>query len=705
MIIDKVIITNFYCFLGKNELPFSKGLNVISALNAGGKSQLFNAFYWTFFNTMYVDNNHGKKEWKTSNAIIVCPDKLRIEAQANSKITSSVDITLTAEYHFNDEPEGTLVTYNFLKKVIYEKNDSGLSILQRPELTITFVKDGETDFIPTHQQTWFLEKIFPTSIRKFMWYQGETMDDLYDFSNPITLKNAIKEISYFPMYDNMERIVKASAISIDKKIEKELTQQNRLSNNQQQLINDINSASRKIDGKEEQVEELKKEIEKLSDDIADVEHQLKGYDKYRDIKEQLNQLQSELNLTKSRIDDADTYIKETLINKWMLNGCESLINAAESNLTILNQEIQLFQKTDNPVPMSLPGPEYVEKMLADHICYICEREVIEDTPEYEALKRRLNDFENNSNQKILQDNYTELNRARKRLIGELPNIKEEVMKNEKVRDVLLKKRNSLNKKISSIYESSGQEDGADIMVGASTAAQMLSKIQNFRNSVNTKTKTLNFIQSELGNLKEELRTKKAEKDRVIKNIDTNIVESVAADYIKVFVKVIAQLRSIAYVKLINEIQDESNRLYSLYLGGKPQGEIIIDNGVRIIDKVTKQVLSELNTAELVAQKLAVANAFLSLSEKKMKRSYPIVADAPTSDFDSENTYNLTLNIGHSFDQMIIMSKDYASLGETKRSDLIRDAKIEKFYEFKNDKIDVSGNDSRANRKTYITTIK
>lgn len=705
MIINKVIVNNFYCFLGENELPFSKGLNVISALNSGGKSQLFNAFYWTFFNTIYVDNNHGKKEWKTSNSIIVCPDKLRLEAQTNEKITSSVEITLTAEYHLNDEPDGTVVTYTFLKKVIYEKNGSGLSILQRPDLIISFVKDGETEFIPNHQQTWFLEKIFPTSIRKFMWYQGETMDDLYDFSNPTTLKNAIKEISYFPMYDNMEKIVKASSISIEKKIEKELTQQNRLSNNQQQLINDINSAARKIEGKEEQVEELKKDIEKLSDDIADVEHQLKGYDKYRDIKEQLNQLQSELSLTKSRIDDADTYIKETLINKWMLNGCESLINAAESNLTILNQEIQLFQKTDNPVPMSLPGPEYVEKMLADHICYICEREVGENTPEYEALKRRLNDFENNSNHKILQDNYTELNRARKRLIGELPDIKEEISKNEKARDTLLKKRNSINKKISAIYENSGQDDGADIMVGASTATQMLSKIQNLRNSVNAKTKTLNFIQSELGNLKEELRTKKAEKDRVIKNIDTNIIESVAADYIKVFVKVIAQLRSIAYVKLINEIQEESNRLYSLYLGGKPQGEIVIDNGIRIVDKGTKQVLSELNTAELVAQKLAVANAFLSLSEKKMKRSYPIVADAPTSDFDAENTYNLTLNIGHSFDQMIIMSKDYASLSEVKRSELIRDAKIEKFYEFKNDKIDANGIDTRVNRKTFITIIK
>jgi hypothetical protein len=116
-------------------------------------------------------------------------------------------------------------------------------------------------------------------------------------------------------------------------------------------------------------------------------------------------------------------------------------------------------------------------------------------------------------------------------------------------------------------------------------------------------------------------------------------------------------------------------------------------------------LSDLNTAEIVAQKLAVANAFLSLSEKKMKKAYPIVADAPTSDLDHINTYNLTVNIGKSFDQMIIMSKDYALLDSSERENLIKEAKIVKYYEFKNQLIDVNGIDSRTNKKTFITTIK
>ena len=206
-------------------------------------------------------------------------------------------------------------------------------------------------------------------------------------------------------------------------------------------------------------------------------------------------------------------------------------------------------------------------------------------------------------------------------------------------------------------------------------------------------------------LNKELSEYQEQGNKIIKNAVGYIVEKQAGDYISMFVKSISKLSSRAHAKLINEIQEESNKLYSLYLGGKQQGLIEINNGIKVLDKLTNEPLNDLSTAETVARKLAVANAFLSLSEKKMNRSYPIVADAPTSDFDANNTYNLTVNIGDSFEQMIIMSKDYISFSGHELEKLISDAKISKFYELKNALIDENGVDSRINRKTYIKTIK
>lgn len=128
-----------------------------------------------------------------------------------------VEIDISAPIFGHESLVDTEVKYTFSKSVIYEKNNSKLITYQKPELAISFVLDGETKYISSHHHNDVIQKIFPTTIRKFMWYQGETMDDLYDFSNPSTLKYAINVISYFPMYDNMDKIVKESVRSIEKK--------------------------------------------------------------------------------------------------------------------------------------------------------------------------------------------------------------------------------------------------------------------------------------------------------------------------------------------------------------------------------------------------------------------------------------------------------------------------------------------------------
>jgi hypothetical protein len=446
-------------------------------------------------------------------------------------------------------------------------------------------------------------------------------------------------------------------------------------------------------------------LARIEDDISSANDKLNGFDEFQKIKTDMVRLEADLEITKEKLENLDILSKESLINKWMLNGCEKLIKAAVPNLELLNAEIQKFQQTNNPVPASLPGPEYIEQMLVDHQCYICERAVEEDTPPYEALKRRLNDFEQNSNHKILQENYTDLNRARARLIKELPGIQNEIKESNEERIALNKKRNSINKKLRNIFDEVGEDQRDNILKGAVSAGQIANKLQLLRQESSRKIKNREYISSEILRAKEILREKQLRKDGIVKKSDTNLVESDAADYIKMFVKSIGKLRGIAYDKLIDEIQRESNRLYSLYLGGKQQGRIEIKDGIRIVDEQTNDVLTNLNTGELVAQKLAVANSFLSLSSKKMNRSYPIIADAPTSELDADNTYNLTLNIGKSFEQIIIMSKDYSALTDSKVTSLIDEASIMKYYRIENRKIDIDGANSRINKKSYITTIK
>lgn len=708
MIINKVEINNFFCYIEENVFNFDKGLNIISAKNSGGKSHLFNAFHWTFFNNIYIDKEFDttKKEWKNATKINVLPDYIIQNTDNDSIIKSSIKITLTAEFHENEEARNELVEYHFDKEVLYKKVKDEIITTSVPELSIWYVKDGETFFLDRGEHTWFIDRIFPVSIRKFMWFQGETVDELYDFSNPSTLEYAIHEISYFPIYENLVTVTKKSTDSISDKIDKEVRKTRKLSNDQEITLSKIESTRRRIDGLKDKKIEAQNELQNIKESIYKEEEKLKGFDKYSELNAKLVKYEYEIKSITDKIESLSHFGRENFISKWMLNKCDDLIKASKCNLNLLATEVKSFQKTENPVPITLPGPEYVQKMLEDHVCYICEREVEENSPAYLALQSRMEDFKNNQNQKILADNLTDLNRVKRNLLNELPEITNEVNKNEAEIEKLIALRKRISTQRDNLYSDSGISNQAEITLGSESAEKILNKIRSLSSSKTNIERRLQGYDSDIKfeerNL-DELDRKKATFITIQEGDDISEVE--AQKYISLIHKALVDLRSEALDSLIKEITIESNILYSKYLGGKTQGEIEINRGVRIFDKLTGKSLSNLNTAELTAQKLAVANAFLSLSAKKMNRSFPLLADAPTSQFDDDNTLSLTENLSNSFDQIIIMSKDYNKLKGEEREQFIKKANISKYYELNNDLIDKSGIDSRTNKKTYINTVK
>jgi hypothetical protein len=708
MIINKVEIENFFCYVEQNEFIFEEGLNIVSAKNSGGKSHLFNAFHWTFFNNVYVDkeNDTTKKEWKSADKVVTLPDYIVSKSEVDDLNKTSIKITLTAEFHENEEIKGELVEYHFEKEIFFRQGIDDVFPTSKPELQIWYVIGGETKYLDKGEHKWFLDEIFPVSIRKFMWFQGETVDELYDFSNPSTLNYAIKEISYFPIYENLVNITKASSSSIGKKIEKELKKVKKFTAEQETIIFDIDNLKLKIASYDDKTLDSQQELLEITESISKEENKLKGLDKYSELKANLNKLDYEIKSVNDKIDLISVHGKEKFISKWMLNKCDILIKDSSKNLSVLSKDIKAFQKSENPVPITLPGPEYVQKMLDDNICYICEREVEEDTAAYRALESRMEDFKNNQIQKTLSDNYTEINRFRRNLLSELPTISKEVSDNDFEIEKLINKRKKLLTSRDNLFSKSGIENPSEITIGSTNAQQVLNKIRSLNTSKASAERRILNYQNDQNFEERNLQGLFERKTKIIQIDDsTEITEVQAEKYINIINTSLLKLKTTALNHLISEINEESNALYSRYLGGNPQGEIEIDRGVRIIDKQTKKPLTNLNTAELTAQKLAVANAFLSLSEKKMNRSFPLLADAPTSQFDDENTLFLTENLSDSFNQIIIMSKDYNKLKGDERASFITKAKIRKYYELKNELIDKEGVNSRVNKKTYINTIK
>jgi DNA repair exonuclease SbcCD ATPase subunit len=539
-----------------------------------------------------------------------------------------------------------------------------------------------------------------------MWFQGETVDDLYDFNNPATLKYAINEISYFPIYENLVNVTKKSVTSINEKIDKLIKKSKTLSEEQERVLHFIEMSRNKVRLLDEKKIDALHELENLKESIFKEEEKLKGFDKYSDLKVKLSKYEYEIKTINDKIDSLSTYGKEQFISKWMLNKCDDLIKESMTNINLLASEVKAQQKNENPVPITLPGPEYVQQMLEDHICYICERHVEDNSAAYYALQSRLEDFRTNQIQKILSDNLTDLNRAKRNLINELPEIAEQLEKNDGEIEKLIASRKKITTSKDNLFSDSGISNITEITIGSESAEKILNKIRSLNTSKSNIERRLQGYETDKEYEKRQLDELLSKKSKFISDDDGQEISEIEAQkYINLINLALIDLKSKALRDLIEEITIESNTLYNKYLGGKTQGCIEIDKGVRVVDKVTKKTLSNLNTAEITAQKLAVANAFLSLSEKKMNRSFPLLADAPTSQFDDDNTLFLTENLSDSFDQIIIMSKDYNSLKGVERSAFISKAKISRYYELINDTIDKSGLDSRSNKKTFINVIK
>jgi DNA repair exonuclease SbcCD ATPase subunit len=708
MIINKVEISNFFCFVGDNFFEFDKGLNIISAKNSGGKSHLFNAFHWTFFDSIYVDKelDTSKKEWKIASRLNVLPDFIIQNSKTNDILKSSIKITLTAEFHMNEEIKNEEVEYHFEREISFKNIDNKINPVSTTELSIWYVKNGETFFLEKGEHKWFIEIIFPVSIRKFMWFQGETVDELYDFSNPATLKYAINKISYYPIYENLVNVTKKSETSISEKVDKEVKKSKKLTEEQEQVLTNIEYSRNKITSLEDKKIEVYNELENVKEAIINEEEKLKGFDKYSHLKNALTKYEYDIKSINDKIEGLSIFGKEQFITKWMLNRCDDLIKASKTNIDFLASEVKSQQKSENPVPITLPGPEYVQQMLEDHICYICEREVEDNSPAYYALKARMEDYQNNQIQKILSDNLTELNRAKRNLLNELKEISVEVEKNDAEIEKFLKLRKKSITSRDNLFSDAGISSSSEIMLGSESAEKIYNKIRSLNSSKTALERRLVGYESEKQFEEKSLGDLLSKKSNFITDSEGNdISEAKAQKYIKLIHSVLAALKAQALSNLINEITIESNNLYTKYLGGRTQGEIEIDRGIRIIDKVTRKALTNLNTAELTAQKLAVANSFLSLSSKKMNRSFPLLADAPTSQFDDDNTLFLTENLSSSFAQIIIMSKDYNNLKGDEREAFIKKANISKYYELNNDLIDKSGPDSRTNKKTYKNVVK
>ncbi|MGJ8715662.1 MAG: hypothetical protein ACSHXG_11205 [Maribacter stanieri] len=705
---------NFQCYYGdKHEINFTDGLNIITGSIASGKSKLFDAFYWVLNDKIFVTG----KEWVSTKSlgISLVNDKAKYDSQSiDDLIETSVEIVVKTTAGRNSKSIDYTIRRQYLisRRTMKDCFDSSTWNTSTPTLTVEYVnqKNSNHEIAQGQEAKEIIENLFPSKISPYIWFQGEALDKLIDFDNKGTLRKAIDYISYVPLYKTMNTIISTVNDKISKTARKEV---GKLSGNVK-LYNDL---VRQIEDKNKSTKNNKQFIEdklitlgERTDQMEEVESALSALAEFPKLSEEKIEIKNDLFNINNNIERLDIKERKRFSSLWMLYGAKNLFQTAADRLIEFEDYRQSLISKEYELPMDVPGDVYLNKMLENELCMICDRPAKNPSEAYDNIKAKLNrkikpEYLTPENEQINTEVLTF-----KAKLGSLSRnygfIKAEIIEHKRKlndlyeeRKIYLEKLQTVNDDIDKLYT----KRGIDVSEGAQTHSRkhgeyklLNEEIRNLNRKIEAAKASVKDAEMDVVSLEKEM----SKIQRVDNNV--NVIEEEIAKYTNYLAKYISEIEQKEYNKLINQIESEANLSFLDITGVNKtiDGKIKIDRETFRVLNVDDEgrELQNYNTGHYTLMKMCIINAIISLTNDYKDESYPFITDAPTSNLDDKATFAYLKSISNTFEQSIVITKDISEdeIEEIKKYDYIKSFF---FLKIKND----TGNE-KMNRKEAYSTI-
>lgn len=724
MIIEKIEIENFMCYSGMNSMEFTEGINVIIGDNGYGKSKLYDAFYWVMYDQVFVPERKEFQKTKLVKSKIIS-DKA-ISETTDGRVSTSVRITfrnLKKDNVFILERKYSVTIVN---NDINESNDSEFTILKKElsYLNAKMITDEE-------EKNRIISSILPSHIKDYLWFQGEQVESIIDFNKHDSLTKAINVLSSIKRYDELIDIAVAAARSGNSEYDREVKRLSKDTDKSEQLENQKKQLELKITELLEEEIEVKDNLSRAEEKAENLLGKLSDATKITEIKQKKKSIVEQLkSLNDSLIQEQASFHRKMFRNKWVLKGTAFLhdeysikYSLYESNKLKVAAEIkakndlenELQKKLQTRLPIDVPEPIYVQKMLEEEKCLVCDREAKKDSEAWKKIKELID--RPTDNQKYLKvknttkqnfsDDFKRLYHNGLALSHRISDIDSDIAEtlvkineiNGKIRELNNEMKNidnGLQKLISDF--SLSEEDSESIIAEYSIQNRYA---RDFAEKANKLTQLIEFHKNNLDKINDQL------KELVTGEIPSWLIEK--KQVLNDFQEISISTRDRVFSNLITQLENEANLHYSAMTTGNKsvKGRIHLRklaNGnymPEIIDS-NGNALPGLNTGNLILVKLAAIMAIISAkSNDGIVSFYTLITDAPTSVFGEDYTIGFCKTVSKVYQQSIIMSKEFYKNQEL-RNELMTNSeiKIGKVY-----MITPSIPESeRENRKNLVTLI-
>lgn len=699
MIIESIALKNFQSYFGElneNTFKFTSGINIVTGENGAGKSKLFDAFYWILNDKIFSSDKRefiSTAEYKDK----IISDKAKENCQIEDTITSEVELTVV-----DSEDRLYRLNRSFICTRIskLEFSSPGISKLVIDEYKITQWQRVGPERIES-----LLNRIIPPHLKPYMWFQGEQVDSLMDFRNSEALSSVIDLLSDISEYDEFIEIAEKGLSNSKKEYQKAVKKENIEGSKAIQLSDQATKDEDEIRISEKKLEEYENEYAEAEIAIDTLASKVKAAEEYTVLKQKIDTRDKEIERLRTQEESLIKGLNKKLFtDNWVLYALESQLEEYSRKYAEYQEEhnakvtIATSKKMD--LPIDIPQPIYVSKMLDEQRCFVCGREALEGSEPHNHIKNLL------ERRDIVKEGIFKTD-CSKYFEGMYNNILRNSKSVENIKDHIAKeyeKINTISAMISS--EKEALESLSSKLVGLVADGGAETTVSAYRTHSRKLAESSRRVQEERTNLEKYRSSLNSIKINLSKlttgNIDPSI--SLRSEIFEKIYTLSRETRENVFDKLISELESKANEIFRemtdknnsitgyLKIRKTSKGKCVSE----IVDSAG-QVMENTNDSNLVITRLSLIMAILTL-RAKWSKNYCLITDAPTSKMAknySEGFYNA---LGSNFSQSIVMTYDFADVDDI---DHFYDMKINRVYKI----TPFYPNGDREDRKDLSVNLK
>lgn len=684
-IINRFAFKNFYNYYGdyaQNSYYFKTGLNIINADNGMGKSKCFNGILWILRDQIYDSDTRSIKSARLE------PLKMLSDRAKLCEISPECGVII--------EFEDDRFRYSIEKRIKFTKkvDDASTSNPDDWNISEAFIDINKTDLYTNNstcvydieeQEEIIKNKLINSTIQPYALLQGEAIDEIVDLSNSSKLTNTIETLTDIKELNVIEKsctyFSKLSRTDLKKK--QETCTENRAQF--EDLQKKIDDLEKKKDNIELQISKYKEELQKATEKVKSIQSQIANTEervKYQTLFKKIEKEEDELHL---QIENKLATINENIFRSyipWILIGTEGKVGIFTEIKEKYSEERLKRKIKNNPtelistlgiLPEGSPDDVSLEKMLKEHICFVCGKPFEEGDDSHKHIQMLRNrskslSLASEKKESDMHNFFDSIHTSVAKYINTdhiFGSIAKERVAIKELQNKLKKKEEEKEDAKSSFFNYGGNKTslfGESDQNLLSLYNKALWDIEHYKKCVTEAQNHISEIANNIKNYEDKLSNLGGDK------VPAQYAELV--DVISDATQIFDNTKKRIYDEVISNLEKKSNEYYKLLtegnnvLGGTMRFEKTSYDAIEV--KVINDKGDELSGASEGFQrmkKIAVVMAIISSKIGEKKFNYPFIADAPFSAFGKNFINNFFKTVPSVFNQSIILIKDLYDIND------------------------------------------